>query len=113
LALPVVVAAPVGALPGTRHVVWQLAACALHAIMQLVTVELCASRTLAAACAATDATTSAGVAAKTANSNDQDRAFHRRMTVSTSRGAIIAPAATARNHLLPTRFADTACGSTP
>jgi hypothetical protein len=49
LALPVLVAAPVGGVPGTRHVVWQDAACELHAIMQFVTVEVCASRTLPAA----------------------------------------------------------------
>jgi hypothetical protein len=31
---------------GRRQAVWQLAACALHAIMQFVAVELCASRIL-------------------------------------------------------------------
>jgi hypothetical protein len=30
------------ALPGTTHDVWQLAACVLHVIMQLVVVEVCA-----------------------------------------------------------------------
>jgi hypothetical protein len=35
-----------------RHVVWQLAACELHAIMQLVTIEVCATRILPAACPA-------------------------------------------------------------
>ena len=30
--------------PGTTQVVWQAAACELHVIMQLVTVELCAKR---------------------------------------------------------------------
>jgi len=30
------------ALPGTTHDVWQLAACELHVIMQLVVVEVCA-----------------------------------------------------------------------
>jgi hypothetical protein len=40
LALPVVVAAPVGGVPGIRHVVWQEAACELHDIMQFVTVEV-------------------------------------------------------------------------
>jgi hypothetical protein len=29
-----------------RHVVWQAAACELHAIMQLVTIEVCATRIL-------------------------------------------------------------------
>jgi hypothetical protein len=46
------VAAPVGGVPGIRQVVWQFAAAELHAIMQFVTVELCASRTLPPACAA-------------------------------------------------------------
>jgi hypothetical protein len=32
-----------------RHVVWQFAACELHAIMQLVTIEVCATRILPAA----------------------------------------------------------------
>jgi hypothetical protein len=50
LALLPVVAAPVGAVPGTRHVVWQVAACELHVIMQLVTFEVCATRILPAAC---------------------------------------------------------------
>jgi hypothetical protein len=52
LALPPVVAAPVGGLPGMRHVVWQVAACELHAIMQFVTFEVCAMRIFVAACAA-------------------------------------------------------------
>jgi hypothetical protein len=33
---------PEDALPGTSHDVWQLAACELHVIMQLVVVEVCA-----------------------------------------------------------------------
>ena len=52
LALLVVVAAPVGGVPGTKHVVWQEAACELHAIMQLVTLEVCANRIFPAALAA-------------------------------------------------------------
>jgi hypothetical protein len=40
VALLPVVAAPVGGVPGTRHVVWQVAACELQAIMQFVTVEV-------------------------------------------------------------------------
>jgi hypothetical protein len=52
LALPVEVAALVGGVPGMRHVVWQVAACELHVIMQLVTVEVCARRIVAAALAA-------------------------------------------------------------
>lgn len=49
LALLPVVAAPVGGVPGTRHVVWQVAACELQAIMQFVTAEVCARRILPAA----------------------------------------------------------------
>lgn len=49
LALLVVVAAPVGAVPGTRQVVWHAAACELHTIMQVVTAEVCASRIFPAA----------------------------------------------------------------
>jgi hypothetical protein len=37
LALPLAVAAPVGGVPGIKHVVWQDAACELHPIMQLAT----------------------------------------------------------------------------
>ena len=48
LALLPVVAAPVGG--ATRHVVWQVAACELHDIMQLVTIEVCAIRNRVAAC---------------------------------------------------------------
>jgi hypothetical protein len=50
-ALLVVVAAPVGAVPGTTHAAWQFAAWELHVIMQLVTVEVCASRSFSAASA--------------------------------------------------------------
>jgi hypothetical protein len=42
LALPVVVAALVGAEPGTMHEVWHSAAWELQAIMQFVTTEDCA-----------------------------------------------------------------------
>jgi hypothetical protein len=51
VALLPVVAAPIGVVPGMRHVVWQAAACELHAIMQLVTMEVCATRILPAASA--------------------------------------------------------------
>lgn len=44
MALLVVVAAPVGAVPGTRQLDWHAAACELHVIMQVVTAEVCASR---------------------------------------------------------------------
>jgi hypothetical protein len=48
LALPVVVAAPVGAVPGTTQLAWHDAACELQIIMQFVTVDVCASRIFAA-----------------------------------------------------------------
>jgi hypothetical protein len=47
LALPLAVAAPVGGVPGIKHVVWQDAACELHPIMQLATIEVWARRILA------------------------------------------------------------------
>ena len=52
MALLPVVAAPIGAVPGMRQVVWQVAACELHAIMQLVTIEVWAVRIRPAACTA-------------------------------------------------------------
>ena len=45
LALLLAVAAPVGGVPGIKHVVWQDAACELHPIMQLVTFLAAASAT--------------------------------------------------------------------
>jgi hypothetical protein len=51
LALPVMGAAPVGGVPGTTQVAWHVAACELHAIMQFVTAEVCASRIFAVAAA--------------------------------------------------------------
>jgi hypothetical protein len=44
VALLVVVAAPVGAVPGTTQAAWQVAACELQLIMQLVVVDDCARR---------------------------------------------------------------------
>jgi len=44
VALLVVVAVVVGGKPGTTHPDWQADPCELHPIMQLVTVEVCASR---------------------------------------------------------------------
>lgn len=44
MALLPVVAAPVGAEPGTTHAAWHVAAVELQTNMQLVVVELCASR---------------------------------------------------------------------
>jgi hypothetical protein len=52
LALLVVVAAPVGGVPGKMQAVWQVAAWELHVIMQLVTVDVCASRILPLSAAA-------------------------------------------------------------
>ena len=52
MALLPVVAAPIGAVLGMRQVVWQVAACELHVIMQLVTVGVWAIRIRPAACAA-------------------------------------------------------------
>jgi hypothetical protein len=49
VALLVVVAAPVGAAPGTMQLVWHDAACALQSIMQLVTVDVWANRSFPAA----------------------------------------------------------------
>lgn len=73
MALPVVVAAPVGALPGTTQPVWQVAACELQAIMQFVTVEVCANRIVAAKALPPNPST------PTANPNANSIA-HRRMT---------------------------------
>ncbi|MGB6537905.1 MAG: hypothetical protein WBF58_18295 [Xanthobacteraceae bacterium] len=44
MALLVEVAAPVGGVPGITQAVWQLAACELQLIMQVVTTEVCANR---------------------------------------------------------------------
>src|SRR5271163_2036881 len=49
LALPTAVAAPVGAVPGTTQLDWQLAAAELQVIMQVVVVEVCARRIFAPA----------------------------------------------------------------
>ncbi len=53
VALLVVVAEAVGGAPGTTQEDWQVADCELQLIMQLVTVEVCASRILSAAKALT------------------------------------------------------------
>jgi hypothetical protein len=82
LALLVVVAAPVGAVPGTRHVVWHVAAWELHVIMQLVTVDVCASRIFPAALAASIVSAVAAPRAKT-----QSSSINRRMIASNCRGA--------------------------
>lgn len=44
LALLVVVAAPVGGVPGTTQSVWHSACCELQVSMQLVVVDVCANR---------------------------------------------------------------------
>lgn len=56
MALLPVVAAPVGAEPGTTHAAWHVAAVELQLIMQLVVVELCASRSGLVLMAAADPT---------------------------------------------------------
>ena len=76
MALPPAVAAPVGGVPGIRHVVWQVAACELHAIMQLVTIELCATRIFPAACPAEWHSASANPAAKTERAIALRRMMH-------------------------------------
>ncbi len=48
----VVVVAPVDAAPGTTQVAWHVAACELHAIMQVVVVDVCARRIFSPADAA-------------------------------------------------------------
>jgi hypothetical protein len=67
VALLVVVAAPVGAEPGTTHAVWQVAAWELHVIMQLVTVEVCASRIFPSAWATPNVPSVIAPSAKTPN----------------------------------------------
>lgn len=99
LALLVVVAAPVGELPGTRQVVWHIAACELHAIMQLVTVEVCASRIVPAASARPAAAAIAAIAPNVPKSI-VDRRILTASAIATRRG-IIAPAARPGNCLLP------------
>jgi hypothetical protein len=64
-----VVAALVGAVPGTTQVVWQVAACELHAIMQFVTVEDCAKRILPPA----DTALAKPITATTANKTAKHR----------------------------------------
>jgi hypothetical protein len=68
LALPFAVAAPVGAVPGTTQLAWHVAAWELQSIMQLVTVDDCASRILSAAALLTDPPL-AKLTAKTANTS--------------------------------------------
>jgi hypothetical protein len=74
VALLVVVAALVGAVPGTMQVVWQVAACALQVIMQLVTVEVCAKRIFPPADASL---------AKPATAANANKTAKRRMTAPT------------------------------
>jgi hypothetical protein len=69
VALLVVVAALAGAVPGTTQAVWQVAACELQAIMQFVTVELCAKRTFSPA----DASLAKPATATTANRTAKHR----------------------------------------
>jgi hypothetical protein len=67
LALLVVVAAPVGAVPGSVQDAWQLACCELHVIIQFVVVEVCARRIFAPAIAPLPNPRIANAAIKTAN----------------------------------------------
>jgi hypothetical protein len=76
VALLPVVAAPVGVVPGMRHVVWQDAACELHAIMQLVTIEVCATRILPAASAVERQSAIANPAAKSKRAIPPRRMVH-------------------------------------
>ena len=69
VALLVVVAALVGAVPGTMQAVWQVAACALQAIMQLVATEVCAKRIFSPA----DASLAQPATATTANTTAKHR----------------------------------------
>ena len=66
VALLVVVAALVGAVPGTTQAVWQVAACELQDIMQFVTVEDCAKRIFSPADASVANPTTATMANRTA-----------------------------------------------
>jgi hypothetical protein len=59
-----------------RHVLWQVAGCALHAIMQLVTIELCATRILSAAFAAEWHSASANPAPKSKRTIPPQRMMH-------------------------------------
>jgi hypothetical protein len=51
VALLVVVADAEGGVPGTTQAAWQAAPCELHVIMQVVTVDVCASSIFSAATA--------------------------------------------------------------
>jgi hypothetical protein len=66
VALLVVVAALVGAEPGTIQLAWQVAACALQAIMQFVTAEVCARRIFPPADASLTKPATAATATRTA-----------------------------------------------
>jgi hypothetical protein len=69
VALLVVVAALVGAVPGTTQAVWQVAACELQAIMQFVTVKVCTRRIFSPA----DASLAKPATATTANRTAKHR----------------------------------------
>ena len=60
---------PTGGAPGTKQVVWQVAACALHVIMQFVVVEVCAKRIFSPA----DASPAKPATATTANRTAKHR----------------------------------------
>jgi hypothetical protein len=73
---------PLDELDGTKQALWQVAACALHSIMQFVSVELCARRIFPSADAPPAKVSIANKAsiAKTANTT-----ANHRMTASTGR----------------------------
>jgi hypothetical protein len=88
VALLVVVAAPIGAVPGLMHVVTQVAAVELQLIMQLVRFELCASRIFPAAFAAAAVPANVAPIHSTANNPATHRIAASR---SRSRDGIITP----------------------
>jgi hypothetical protein len=71
LALPVAVAAPVGAVPGTTQPAWQVAAAELQTIMQFVVVEVCARRIFSRAVAGIAVAAIAKAASNTVDSLNQ------------------------------------------
>jgi hypothetical protein len=67
---------PTGGADGTKQAAWQVAACALHVIMQRVVVEVCARRIFSPADASP---------AKPATTTTAKRTAQHRMTASTDR----------------------------
>jgi hypothetical protein len=67
---------------GSRQVLWQLAACELHSIMQFVTVELCARRILPSA---NTPPAKVSIANKASIANTANTTANHRMTASADR----------------------------